>query len=185
MAQSAQQAFAPELLLKVATCIVERHSGHGGSAMAKVVRSNPSSSSSSSSSSASSALMPTATEGKAEPQQEEEKKGETQEEQGEEQVVDSPEEAPVQEEGSTGASVGVSEEEQKGAVAAEEEDDDDGAPGVDIMLDLALSRLEQQIQEKDCSARYTRPGLRAKPRKGVELSSNSNRDSSGDESCFG
>ena len=28
MAPLAEQTFAPELLLKVATCIVERHSGH-------------------------------------------------------------------------------------------------------------------------------------------------------------
>lgn len=128
------QAFATELLLKVATCIVERHSGHvvfvapgpGGGQQAQAVVDTQS-------------------------------------------QTASPEEANVSENARP----------EPGAMQVT-------PPGVDIMLDTALSRLEQQIQiEEGCAARYTGPGLRAKPKK-VELGSGKSKGKSGSsESCFG
>lgn len=139
MAPLAEQVFAPELVLRVATCIVERHSGFGLAVGA-----------------------------------------------------------------GTGAASGTGSGQQAEAIGdglsqpvpTEEACPENGHPGsalrqvtpagVDIMLDTALSRLEQQIQDAGRAAQYVGPGLRAKPRK-VDLGSNGKRrgESSSGESCFG
>ena len=139
MAPLVQQVFAPELVLKVATCIVERHSGFGLSVGAR-----------------SGAASGTGTEQQAAATD------------SCLQLVPSDEERPreISDAGSSALQV--------------------TPVGVDIMLDTALSRLEQQIQNAGCAARYVGPGLRAKPRK-VELGSNGKKrgESGGGDSCFG
>ena len=142
MTPLAEQAFAPELLLKVATCIVERHSGHALSvSMGASIESDTA----------------TGQQGEA--------------------AIDN-------------ASQPGSSEEARALEEAEPEPRLGSQPiapmGVDIMLDTALSRLEQQTQEEGYAARYAGPGLRAKPKK-VELGSNGagKRRGESSESCFG
>lgn len=139
VAPLAEQVFAPELVLRVATCIVERHSGFGLSVGAGT-----------------GAASGTGSEQQAEAI-------------GDGLSQPLPSEGPCLENGHPGSALRQV-----------------TPMGVDIMLDTALSRLEQQIQDAGRAAKYVGPGLRAKPRK-VDLGSNGKRrgDSNSGESCFG
>ena len=137
MAPLAERVFAPELVLKVATCIVERHSGYGLSVDAG---------------------------------------------NGDASATNSGQQ--------TKATVGtlsepVSGEETPPRESAERSSASPTSMGVDIMLDTALSRLEQQIQDAGRVDLYAGPGLRAKPRS-VKLGSHRGAKARAEsESCFG
>ncbi len=141
MAPLAEQVFAPELVLKVATCIVERHSGFGLSIDAGNGAANGTGSGQKTGT-----IVGTLSE-----------------------PVSSEETPPRQ-------------SADRGSAARQATPT---SMGVDIMLDTALSRLEQQIQDAGRVDQYAGPGLRAKPRN-VELGSNrGDKARVESESCFG
>ena len=136
-----QQVFAPELVLKVATCIVERHSGYGLSAYAGNGAASGTGSGQQTGATAKTLSGPIASE-----------------------------ETPPRE------SV------DRYSVARQATPT---SMGFDIMLDTALSRLEQQTQDAGRVGQYVGPGLRAKPRS-VELGSRrGDKAREESESCFG